>query len=73
MSDSAVRLQYSDDGGYNWSNWEEESIGEVGDYQTRVVFTRLGQTIQRVWRITCSSPRRRDLMGAVVAISRTDG
>jgi hypothetical protein len=72
MADSAVRLRYSDDGGYNVTNWEEESIGQVGEYQTRVVFTRLGSTYQRCWEITCSSPRRRDLMGATIAITRTD-
>jgi hypothetical protein len=73
MSDSSVRLQYSDDGGENWSNWEQESIGEVGEYGTRPVFTRLGSTYQRVWRIHCSSPRRRDLLGGVINVQSTEG
>lgn len=73
MSDSVVRLQYSDDGGENWENWEEESIGEVGQYGTRPVFTRLGSTYQRIWRIRVTSPRKRDLLGAVIAVQPTEG
>jgi len=73
MADNFVRLSYSDDGGHNWSNWEEESIGEVGQYGTRVVFTRLGSTYERVWKIQCSSPRQRDLLGAVIAVQPTEG
>ncbi len=73
MSDQYVRLQYSDDGGLNFENWEEESIGEVGQYGTRPVFTRLGSTYQRIWRIRCTSPRKRDLLGAVIAVHPTEG
>lgn len=73
MSDQYVRLQYSDDGGENWENWEQEPIGEVGQYGTRVVFTRLGSTYQRVWRIRTTSPRKRDLLGAVIHVQPTEG
>lgn len=73
MSDSVVRLRYSDDGGLNFENWEEESIGEVGQYGTRPVFTRLGSTYQRIWRIRCTSPRKRDLLGAVIHVQPTEG
>lgn len=65
MSDQKVRLQYSDDGGHTLSEWREESIGKVGEYQNRVTFDRLGQFIQRTGTIRCSSPCRRDLFGVV--------
>lgn len=71
--DNYVRLQYSDDGGYNWSNWDQESIGAVGQYMTRPVFTRQGRTRNRVYKIRCSSPRKRDLIGAVAVIQGTEG
>lgn len=71
--DQSVRMQYSDDGGYNWSNWDEESIGLTGEYTTRVVFTRLGSCRQRVFRLRCSSPRKRDLLGAQVVVQETVG
>lgn len=71
--DNYVRVQYSDDGGNNWSNWDQESIGKVGEYDTRPVFTRQGRSRQRVYRIRCSSPRKRDLLGAVVVVQGTVG
>lgn len=71
--DHYVRLQYSDDGGYNWSNWAQEDLGATGEYQKRIVFTRLGSMRNRVWRVQCSSPRRRDLLGGAASITGTVG
>lgn len=73
MSDHSLRIQYSDDGGMNWTNWEEESIGEVGEFGQRVVFTRLGSFRNRVIRIRCTAPRRCDVLGAVAALQPTEG
>ena len=71
--DAAIRMQYSDDGGYNWSNWVQSSIGYEGQYRQRVVFTRLGKTRQRVFRVKCSSARKRDILGASVVVQGTIG
>lgn len=71
--DNYVRVQYSDDGGNNWSNWDQEPIGKVGEYETRPVFTRQGRSRHRIYRIRCASPRKRDLLGAVVAVQGTIG
>lgn len=71
MADHYVRLQYSDDGGHTWTSWEEESIGDVGEYDVRPTFTRLGSTYTRIWKIRCTSPRRRDIFGAVGMIEIT--
>lgn len=65
MTDHYVRMRYSDDGGHNFSNWEEASLGAIGEYEERPVFTRLGSCYTRIWEITVSSPVRRDFMGAV--------
>ena len=75
MSDQYLRLSYSDDGQPNFSNWQEEPIGEVGEYgnRIRVTFTRLGIFRNRVMRIQCSSPRRRDILGAVGVLQPTVG
>lgn len=72
MTDHHLRMQFADDGQANWSEWETESIGDVGQYGLRVVFTRLGSFRNRVIRITCSSPRRRDLLGAVAVLQPTE-
>lgn len=73
MADHTLVLQYSDDGGMNWTNWEEESIGEVGEFGQRVVFTRLGSFRNRVIRIRCTAPRRCDVLGAVAVLQPTEG
>lgn len=73
IGDHYVRVQYSDDGGNNWSNWDQVSIGNAGEFQTRVVFTRQGSTRNRVYRIQCSSPQKRDLLGAVMLTQATVG
>lgn len=73
MADASIRMQYSDDGGHTWSNWVEDSIGLTGEYRTRVVFTRLGKTRNRVFRVSCSSPHKRDILGASVVVQGTIG
>ncbi len=50
-------LDISDDGGRTWSypqSWK--SMGRIGDYGTRLRWTRLGNFYQRVMRITISDP-----------------
>jgi len=73
MSDQYVRMQYSDDGGHNWSDWEEAAIGEVGQYAKKAVWTRLGSSYQRVYRWASSSPRKRDILGAAISMKGTIG
>lgn len=73
MSDHEIRLRYSDDGSHTLSEWQAEDIGEVGQYGKRIVFTRLGSFYTRTLTISCSSPRRRDMLGAVAAIQGTVG
>lgn len=73
MTDTALVFQYSDDGGNNWSDWEEASIGEVGEFGQRVVFTRLGSFRNRVIRIRCTAHRRCDVLGAVAVLQPTEG
>ena len=73
MSNRKVQLCYSDDGGQTWSNWRERSLGEVGEYEKRVRFHRLGSFRNRVWRFRVSSPIQRDVITAVVLLSATSG
>lgn len=68
MTDNAVRMQYADEGQPAFSNWVEREIGEVGEYAKRIEWTRLGSSRQRVYRFTCSSPRRRDALALVADI-----
>lgn len=71
--DHAVIVDYSDDGGRNFSNFRTRSLGATGEYGRRVRFHRLGAFRNRVLRIRVSSPCKRDLMGAVVNLEGTQG
>lgn len=73
MSDRKVFLCYSDDGGRNWSNWRERSLGETGEYNKRIRFNRLGSFRERIWRIRVSSPVKRDIIAASAQLIRTNG
>ncbi len=73
LADHKISLEYSDDGGYNWSNKRERSLGAEGEYRQRVRFNRLGSFRQRVVRISTSSPASTELMGAVAYIEPTGG
>ena len=70
-AEQKVVLQYSDDGGRNWSNWREGSMGAVGEYAKRIRFHRLGASRNRVFRIRVSDPRRRDLISASLSVEST--
>lgn len=73
MTDSFVRIRYSDDNGKSFTDWDVESLGEIGETDVRTVFTRQGSTRHRVYEITVTSPRKSDLLGAVALIKGTTG
>jgi hypothetical protein len=49
-----VELSWSDDSGATWSDSILRSIGAVGERLARVLWTRLGRSRDRVWRVTFS-------------------
>lgn len=70
--DHKIELEYSNDGGYNWSNKRERSVGMIGEYEHRVKFNRLGSFRNRVFRISTSSPIDLELLGGVANIKATN-
>jgi hypothetical protein len=51
-----VMLQWSDDGGYTWSNEYWVHAGKAGEFKSRIQFNRLGMSRDRVFRMTVSDP-----------------
>lgn len=68
---SEVRMQYTDDGQENWSNWQAESIGDEGQYGKRIAFTRLGQFVRRDITVECAANRKRDVLAVVGYVEGT--
>lgn len=72
LNDYKLMLDYSNDGGRNWSNRREKSLGKVGDYRKRLTFFGLGSFRTRVYRLRVSSNCKRDILGAVVELEGSD-
>lgn len=49
-----AELSYSNDGGKTWGSWIARSVGKVGEYFSRLFWTRLGMGRDRVWRLRYS-------------------
>jgi hypothetical protein len=62
--DPQAMLQWSDDGGYVWSNEIWASIGAIGDRQARVRWRRLGKSRDRLFKVAISDPVRVVFTGA---------
>lgn len=65
-SDPQVILQVSDDGGHKWSQEQKASAGKIGEFKRRVKWNRLGQSRDRVFRVTITDPVPVTLISALV-------
>lgn len=61
-------LDWSDDGGESWSNEKWAPIGPIGKRKQRVIWRRLGQSRDRVYRVRISDPVHVTLIGAQLDI-----
>jgi hypothetical protein len=57
-------LQFSDDGGNSWSSEKWAGIGAIGEKANRVIWRRLGQARDKVFRVTITDPVKVVLIGA---------
>ncbi len=56
-SDPQIMMQFSDDGARTWSSEFWRNMGDIGGYERRVVWRRLGRTARsRVFRFSVSDP-----------------
>lgn len=62
--DPQIVLDWSDDGGRTWSNSLQRSAGKIGQYRRRAIWTRLGSSHVRNYRIRMSDPVKRVFTGA---------
>ncbi len=50
-------LRWSDDNGNNWSNWTYATVGELGQFDRRAKFNRLGSSFDRVFDLVMTDPK----------------
>lgn len=64
-SDPQIMLEWSDDKGHTYTDQQIwSSMGAAGAYNTRLRWTRLGQSRDRRYRVTISDPVPRTIMAA---------
>lgn len=63
-SNPQAMLTWSKDGGRTWSSDHWRSMGKIGEYDRRVIWRRLGQCFQIMFRLVVTDPVRPVLLGA---------
>jgi len=71
--DHHCSIRYSDDGGHNFTQARVTDIGRSGQYRIKVEEDQLGMALERVWDISVSGPRKRDLIGASIKAEAVAG
>lgn len=67
-SDPQIRLRASDDDGRTWKEFEDVSMGKIGETRTRVRWHRLGSAYDRVYRVTGADPVRTRLVAGYLDV-----
>lgn len=67
-SDPQIMLQVSRDGGHTWGPERWRSMGKIGNYKTRALWTRLGASRDFVFRLRISDPVKRVILGAYLSV-----
>lgn len=67
--DPKVMLSWSDDGGKVWSREKVANIGKIGERETRVFWTKCGQSRERVFKIRITDPVKRILIALYADIT----
>jgi hypothetical protein len=64
--DADIMLRWSDDGGHTWSNEHVRSmgLGDIGEYDTRSVWRRIGRFRRRLFEIKITDPVKTVIYGA---------
>lgn len=67
--DPKIMLQWSDDGGENWSNEKWAKLGKIGKTTTRVIWRKLGRSRDRIFRFRITDPVNRVLIALYADIT----
>lgn len=69
-NDPKLSLAWSKDGGHTWSSEYPRSMGKIGEYKKRIVWTRLGRGLDRIFRLTCADPVKKILINGFVEAAK---
>lgn len=66
-SDPLISLRWSDDGRV-FNNEVTRPMGKLGEYEKRIVFSRLGAARQRVYELAIDAPVKKVIVGATLEV-----
>lgn len=67
-SSPSVMLDKSDDGGITWQSLPNKDLGQIGHYLNRAVWSSLGSSRMRVYRMAVSDPVKAMLSDALLEV-----
>jgi hypothetical protein len=67
--DPQIMLQWSDDGGQNWSGEKWASLGKIGKTTHRVIWRKLGRSRERIFRFRITDPVNRVMIALYADIT----
>jgi len=67
-----IMLQWSDDGGYTWSNEYWVTTGALGNFKTRAIWRRLGRSRDRVFRVMGDTRTKVFLINGLIDTEKGD-
>ena len=62
--DPVAELRWSDDFGFTWSPYVSRSLGPIGNYRTRAIWYKQGQSRNRVYELRITDPIKFTATGA---------
>ncbi len=68
---STVDIRYSKDGGHNWSDWRQVSMGQTGEFMHRTLIRRMGQGYQWIFDVRVTDNVSANLIGVSAQIEAT--
>jgi hypothetical protein len=71
-ADPQAMLRWSSDGGSTWSNEHWTSIGQIGKYNNRAIWRRLGWSRDRIFEVTVSDPIKAVIVSANLKMTAGD-
>ena len=69
-SDPMISLYVSKDGGRTWGQARDRSIGAIGEYGTRVFWTRLGMSRKWTFKFVVSDPIQFSIMDGFIEVEK---
>ena len=70
-SDPQIMMDYSDDFGRTWSSELWATMGKIGKYETRLIWDKLGDAENRIYRFKVTDPVNFSIVNAFVDVVET--